>query len=234
MNKIFLVPPQHPDKRVEHIRNLARKNDIPVVNAERRKLDQMVGQNQAHQGVIAQVSPVEYQDLSEVVARIKAASGGSLSGCMIAVLDGIEDPHNVGAIIRTAECAGVSAVVLPERRSAAVTSIVAKTSAGAFARIPIVRVTNIVRALESLKEADFWVVGLDGEAKESCFQADLKRPLALVIGSEGEGIGRLIKKTCDFLIGIPMFGKTESLNASVAAAVVFYEVVRQNRLQGNS
>src|SRR5262249_13186316 len=138
---------------------------------------------------------------------------------------------NLGAIIRVAECAGIKAVLVPERRSASLTAVVAKTSAGAIATLPIVRITNLVRTLERLKEYGFWVAGLDGEARETCYEADLARPLAIVVGNEGKGMSRLVREHCDMLLKIPMFGKTESLNASVASAIVFYETVRQTRFK---
>jgi len=241
VNKIFAALGQHPDKRVERIKQLARQRNIPVVECERKKLDLMIGADQAHQGVVAQLSPVDYWQLEQFLKLVEkdkeqfVAAGGTAEELMnsyaIAIVDGIEDPHNLGAIVRVAECAGMKALLVPERRSASMTAVVAKTSAGAIATLPIVRVTNIVNTLERLKDFGFWIAGLDADARETCFEADLARPLAVVIGSEGKGMSRLVKDNCDMLLRIPMYGKTESLNASVAAAVVFYEIVRQTRIE---
>ncbi|HEY9714219.1 MAG TPA: 23S rRNA (guanosine(2251)-2'-O)-methyltransferase RlmB, partial [Chroococcales cyanobacterium] len=230
VNKIFIVPANHPDRRIERIKQLAKGQRIPVVVCERRKLDQMVGEGQVHQGIAAQVSPVEFHDLSDFLAdlnRQRSARGLDLNGCVIAAVDGIEDPHNLGAIIRVAEASGVVGLILPARRTAGLTGSVAKTSAGALATLPVIRVGNLVNTLLKLKDAGFWVAGLDAHEGDVYFRSDLVRPLVLVIGSEGKGIGRLVREHCDMLLKIPMIGKTESLNASVAAGIVFYEVVRQ-------
>jgi 23S rRNA (guanosine2251-2'-O)-methyltransferase len=168
-----------------------------------------------------------------VLDRIsREVQGKTMAGYMVAVLDGIEDPHNLGAIIRVAEAAGVKAILIPQRRAAGLTGTVAKISAGALATLPVVRVSNVVQALETLKNYGFWVAALDLDAQEFFTDADLLRPLVVVIGSEGKGVGRLVKEHCDMLVKIPMLGKTESLNASVAAGIFFYEVVRQCRAKG--
>jgi 23S rRNA (guanosine2251-2'-O)-methyltransferase len=239
INKIFSVPSNHPDKRIERIKALARERNIPIMEFDRKRMDQLVGGDEAHQGMAAQLSPVDYWELSDLLQLLNreldqlsgkgVAREQALNQFVVGILDGIEDPHNLGAIIRVAECAGVKALLVPDRRSASLTAVVAKTSAGAIAVLPIVRIGNIVQTLSKLKEFGFWIAGLDAEARETCFEADLARPLAIVIGSEGKGISRLVKENCDMLLKIPMFGKTESLNASVAAAVVFYEYVRQSR-----
>jgi 23S rRNA (guanosine2251-2'-O)-methyltransferase len=185
--------------------------------------------------VVALISAAEMWKLDTFLQKLgldriaREIAGKSMDGYMVAVLDGIEDPHNLGAIIRTAEAAGVKAILIPQRRAAGLTGTVAKISAGALANIPIVRVSNIVHALETLKKYGFWVAALDLDGRECFTDADLVRPLVVVIGSEGSGVGRLVKEHCDMLVKIPMLGKTESLNASVAAGIVFYEVVRQNR-----
>lgn len=240
VNKIFIAVGQQFDRRVDRIKALARQLEIPVVSCEKRRLDQMVPQDQRHQGIVAQISVTDFQDLDEFLEGVdnqrKAAeqkgdnAGNYLDGFVVAVLDGIEDPHNLGAIIRVAECSGVKAVLLPARRSAGLTGIVAKTSAGAIATLPVVRIQNITKALNKLKEFGFWVAGLDADAPQTYSDADLNRPLAIVVGSEGKGIGRLVGENCDMLLKIPMLGKTESLNASVAAGIVFYEVLRQVNL----
>ncbi len=195
----------------------------------------MLERDQIHQGVIAQVSAAEFLELDEFLdmldeeRRISEKKGlpDPINTFAVAVLDGIEDPHNLGAIVRVAEAAGLKAIILPNRRSAGLTGTVAKTSAGALANMPIVRITNLSNALSKLKDYGFWTAGLSVAAKTDFYKADLKRPMALVIGSEGGGMGRLVEKNCDMLLRIPMLGKTQSLNASVASGIVFYEFVRQ-------
>src|ERR1700733_7054494 len=235
VNKLFVAEGPHGDRRLERIRSLSRSLKIPVVESDRRKLDQMLGEGQIHQGVVAQISPAEFltlesflDSLSELREKAQAAGQDDpFNTFVIAILDGIEDPHNLGAIVRVGEAAGLKALLLPGRRSAGITGTVAKTSAGALATLPIVRVQNLSNALSKLKDYGFWIAGLSLAARDFYFDADLKRPLAIVIGSEGSGMGRLVEKNCDLLLKIPMLGKTESLNASVAAGIVFYEVVRQ-------
>jgi 23S rRNA (guanosine2251-2'-O)-methyltransferase len=235
VNKLFLAPSTHSDKRLDRIRTLARGLRIPVVESERKKLDYMLGPEHIHQGVVAQISPAEFLDLEDFLDSLtferenvqKRGDADPFDTFCLAILDGIEDPHNLGAIVRVAEAAGLKALLLPGRRSAGITGTVAKTSAGALATLPIVRIQNITNALIKLKDYGFWIAGLSLDAREMHFQADLKRPLAVVIGSEGAGMGRLVEKNCDMLLKIPMLGATESLNASVAAGVVFYEIVRQ-------
>ncbi len=242
VNKLFVANSPHPDARLERIRSLARSLKIPLVESDRKRLDQLLGAGQAHQGVVAQISPAPFLTLEAFLASLDSERQRSemakepdpFKTCMIAVLDGIEDPHNVGAIVRVGEAAGLKALLLPDRRSAGITGTVAKTSAGALAFLPIVRVRNLTNTLLKLKEYGFWIAGLSPAAQEDYFAFDLQRPLAIVIGGEGGGIGRLVEKNCDMLLKIPMLGKTESLNASVAAGIIFYEVVRQrlnNQLQ---
>lgn len=234
VNKIMLAAGGRPDSRIERIQMLARDQRIPVHTCERHKLDQLCGPERRHQGVVAFISPAEMWQLEDFLEKLEIdraeldLSGKSFDGYMVAIADGIEDPHNLGAIIRVAEAAGVKALLIPQRRAVGLTGTVAKISAGAIASLPVVRVSNLVKAIETLKEHGFWVVGLDGSSRQLHTQADLKRPLVVVIGSEGCGIGRLVKEHCDFLVKIPMLGKTESLNASVAAGIFFYEVVRQS------
>lgn len=233
VNKILLADGMDSDARVRKIKNLARQQHIPVQSCDRKKLDQLAGPQRRHQGVVAMVSPAELWKLDTFLQKLvldrisRELSGTSMDGYMLALIDGVEDPHNLGAIIRVAESAGVKALFLPQRRAAGLTGTVAKTSAGALASLPVVRVGNIVQCLETLKKYGFWIAALDPEGKELYTKADLKRPLVLVIGSEGSGVSRLVKEHCDLLLRIPMLGKTESLNASVAAGIMFYEVVRQ-------
>ena len=234
LNKVLIAQDLRPDARLERVKDLAKKQCVPVIFCERRKLDELSGQDLRHQGIGAFLSEsdlLSYDDFLELFHEEKKkreASGANMDGYTIAILDGIEDPHNLGAIIRSAESSGVKAVFIPKHRSTAVTATVAKTSAGALAHIPVVRITNLNRLLEALKEEGFWIAGLDVGARDIYTKTDLVRPLAVVIGGEGEGMSRLVKEHCDLLLKIPMLGKTESLNASVSAALLFYEIVRQN------
>jgi len=179
--------------------------------------------NAAHQGVVAVTSAKQYNELEDVIA----AKRGKYS--LIVVLDGVEDPHNFGAILRTADAAGANGVVIPERRAAAVTGTVTKASAGASEHLPIAKVTNISRTVEELKENNIWTVGLDERPTQTYDAIDYNMDCALVLGGEGKGLHDLVKRKCDFLVSIPMLGKVPSLNVSVAAAVVLYEIVRQRR-----
>lgn len=234
INKIFIAQGMRNDARISEIMRLAKLHNIPLSLADRRVLDKLVGPDDRHQGVIAQMSEAEMLDLSGFLNHLRQEDkqSGQTKMRLIAVLDGIEDPHNLGAVIRVAECAGASAVLLPARRSAGVTASVAKTSAGAVATLPVVRIGNIVNALTDLKKFGFWIAGLDAAGSQIYTQADLCVSLAVVIGSEGRGLSRLVSDHCDFLLRIPMFGKTNSLNASVAAGIVFFEINRQRTFKG--
>jgi 23S rRNA (guanosine2251-2'-O)-methyltransferase len=236
INKILIAQGVKPDERIDRIWHIARQLKIPVSQVDRQKLDQLAGKEAHHQGVVAYVSSAELWSMETFLLKYKLDQalaehvGASLNGYAVAVLDGIEDPHNLGAIIRSAEAAGLKALFIPQRRGAQLTGVVAKVSAGALANLPVVRVVNIVQALEILKKNGFWVAGLDVDAPKYYYDADLRQQLAIVIGSEGGGMNRLTKEHCDFLVKIPLLGKAESLNASVAAGIMFYEVVRQNYL----
>jgi 23S rRNA (guanosine2251-2'-O)-methyltransferase len=219
------------------IRRLAKLQGVPLAEVDRRRLDRLVGPDAKHQGVVAQINQVAMLELNEFLATLlttKNTADSSQKGSepLLAILAGIEDPQNLGALVRVAECAGVDAILLPTRRSACLTSAVARTSAGAIASLPIVRIGNIVNAIEHLKKLGFWIVGLEVNAPQEYFDANLVGPLAIVIGNEGHGLGRLVAQHCDLLLHIPLFGKTNSLNASVAAGIVLYEVVRQRIKQG--
>jgi len=193
-----------------------------VVDADRRKLDGM-SRTHSHQGVIALCAVREYVTVDDILAIAREKGEKPL----IVVCDELSDPHNLGAVIRTADAAGAHGVIIPKRRSAGLTAVVAKTSAGAVAHVPVARVPNLVAALKELQQAGVWVFGTAAEGTTSLYQADLKGPAAIVIGSEGDGMGRLVTENCDFTVSIPMFGKINSLNASAAAAVLLYEAVRQ-------
>ncbi len=208
------------DLRLQRLIEECRKIGIPVRFVQRTELDRMAG-NAAHQGVVAVTSAKQYNDLDDVIA----AKRGRYS--LIVVLDGVEDPHNLGAILRTADAAGANGVVIPERRAAAVTGTVTKASAGASEHLPIAKVTNIARTVEELKDRNIWTVGLDERGPQTYDALDYKMDCALVLGAEGKGLHDLVKKKCDFLVSIPMLGKVPSLNVSVAAGVVLYEIVRQ-------
>jgi len=197
--------------RVQEIIDLARHASIPVRFEPRAALDRLAGTS-AHQGVVAMGAAQRYADLDAVAAS-----------AMLVVLDGIEDPHNLGAIIRTAHAAGAGAVVIPERRAASVTDVVAKAAAGALEHLPVVRVTNINRALEELKQRGFWIYGLDERGAEAYDQVNYASPAAVVLGGEGKGLHEQVRKHCDALVRIPMAGRISSLNVSVAAGVMLFE-----------
>lgn len=227
--KVFLADSLDADSRLSKIESAAKRLRIPVAVCDRRKIDQMLGRDARHQGVAGQLSAVKQLELREFLAGIKGKDGQLEDNPCVVLLDGIEDPHNLGAIVRVAEASGAKAVLVPQRRSAQVSGTVSKVSAGALAFIPIVRVHNLVNTVEDLKKAGFWVVGLDVRGGEELFDADLVRPLAICVGAEGKGLSRLVSEHCDFNVKIPMPGKTESLNASVACGIVLFEVVRQKR-----
>ena len=210
------------DKTLGHIASKARAAGIVVVEADRRKLDGM-SRTHAHQGVIALAAVREYVSLEDILAD--AAAKGEQP--LLVVCDEISDPHNLGAIIRTAYCAGAHGVIIPKRRSAGLTSIVAKTSAGAVSHMKVARVPNIPALLKDLKKQGLWVFGTAADGTTGLYQADLKGPAAIVIGSEGDGMTRLAAENCDFLVSIPMKGDLNSLNASASAAILLYEAVRQ-------
>ena len=221
IDKIFLMKGET-DKTLGHIASTARAAGIVVVDADKRKLDNM-SRTHAHQGVIALASVREYCSVEDILQA--AADKGEAP--LLVICDEISDHHNLGAIIRTAECAGAHGVIIPKRRSAGLTAIVAKTSAGAVAHMPVARVPNIAALLKDLKKQGVWVFGTAAGGNTTLYNADLKGPAAIVIGSEGDGMTRLVTENCDFLVSIPMKGHINSLNASAAAAILLYEAVRQ-------
>jgi 23S rRNA (guanosine2251-2'-O)-methyltransferase len=216
------VAKERDDLRLQKLIQECRKNSVPVRFVPRVELDRMAGSG-SHQGVVAVTSSKQYNDLDDIIA----AKRGAYS--LVVVLDGVEDPHNLGAIMRTADASGVDGVVIPERRAAAVTGTVVKSSAGASEHLPVAKVTNIARTLEDLKTRGLWTVGLDERGKQNYDGVDYNMDCAIVLGSEGKGLHDLVAKKCDFLVSIPMLGKVPSLNVSVAAGVVLYETVRQRR-----
>ena len=225
IDKIYLMKGES-DSALGHIASAAREKGIVVVDADRHKLDNM-SRTHAHQGVIALAAVREYASVDDILAAARDKGEAPL----IVVCDELSDPHNLGAVIRTADAAGAHGVIIPKRRSAGLTAVVGKTSAGAVAHVPVARVPNLPALLKELKEAGVWVFGTAADGTTPLYQADLKGPAAIVIGSEGTGMGRLVAENCDFTVSIPMFGKINSLNASAAAAVLLYEAVRQ-RLGG--
>ena len=225
IDKIYLMKGES-DSALGHIASAAREKGIVVVDADRHKLDNM-SRTHAHQGVIALAAVREYASVDDILNAAREKGEAPL----IVVCDELSDPHNLGAVIRTADAAGAHGVIIPKRRSAGLTAVVGKTSAGAVAHVPVARVPNLPALLKELKEAGVWVFGTAADGTTPLYQADLKGPAAIVIGSEGTGMGRLVAENCDFTVSIPMFGKINSLNASAAAAVLLYEAVRQ-RLGG--
>lgn len=212
------------DRALGHIAGLARERGIAVSDCDRRKLDAM-SVTKAHQGVIAVCALRSYASLDDILAV--AAERGEEP--FVVVCDEISDPHNLGAIIRSAECAGAHGVIIPRRRSAGLTAIVDKTSAGAAEHLPVARVPNLPAALDELKSRGVWIYGTAAEGSSPMWETDLTGSACLVIGSEGDGLGRLVREKCDFLVSIPLLGRVSSLNASAAAAVLLYEMLRQRR-----
>ncbi|MFR1050734.1 MAG: 23S rRNA (guanosine(2251)-2'-O)-methyltransferase RlmB [Oscillospiraceae bacterium] len=221
IDKVYLARGET-DAALGHIAAKARERGIAVVDCDRRKLDNM-SVTHSHQGVIAVAAVREYAEVEDILKA--AADRGEPP--LIVVCDELSDPHNLGAVIRTAECAGAHGVIIPKRRSAGLTAVVAKTSAGAVSYVPVARVANLTACLKELKEAGVWVFGTAADADRAIYDADLKGPAAIVIGSEGNGMSRLVAENCDFLVSIPMKGQLNSLNASAAAAILLYEAVRQ-------
>lgn len=221
LDKVFIIKGDD-STALAHIASKARAAGAVVVDADKRKLDAM-SKTGSHQGVVAILPAAEYATIEDILQKAKERNEKPL----IIVCDEISDPHNLGAIIRTAEASGAHGVIIPKRRSAGLTAIVAKTSAGAAFHIPVARVPNISVALKELKEAGVWVYGADMDGGNTLWETDFTGAVALVIGSEGSGLERLVREDCDFLVKIPMSGKISSLNASVSAALLMYETARQ-------
>lgn len=218
----IIVADGRPHKRVAEIKELAREQNVPFRIVPRNVIVKTLGADVNHQGVAAYRQPAVYADADELVETVSRAESAL---CLI--LDGIEDPHNLGAIIRTAECAGVDGVFIPERRAAGLNETVAKTSSGAVEFVDVARVTNINKLIDRLKEHGFWIIGACGTADKSHTTWDWNQKCALVMGSEGSGLHRLTAEKCDVLVKIPMYGRIDSLNVSVAAGVLLFEARRQ-------
>jgi 23S rRNA (guanosine2251-2'-O)-methyltransferase len=215
------------DTRVEEIVQLARGRNVSVRFEDRSQLDRLAD-SKDHQGVVALAAARAPATLQDILAAANAGAGHGSKG-LIVLLDGVEDPHNLGAVIRTALAAGAHGVVIPERRAAGLTDTVARASAGALSHLPVAKVTNLVRTMEELKEAGYWLVGLDEEADRSYTQVDYTSPVGIVLGGEGKGLHELTRKRCDFVVSLPTSGPVKSLNVSVAAGVVLFEVLRQRK-----
>ncbi len=227
IEKIFILRGSH-GKPIGVIKNLARKNNIVVTEVDKHKFKELTDIETA-QGVAALAGVKDYENLDSLLEKTAGKQGEEKP--FLLILDEITDPHNIGALIRTAECAGVDGIILPKHHAASLTDTVVKTSAGAVEHIPVSRVTNIANTLERLKEDGYWIIGTDGEAEKQYNEIDYTSPVAVIIGAEGKGMRRLVKEKCDFLVRIPLRGKIDSLNASVAGAIVMYEVVRQRMRQ---
>lgn len=221
INKVWILNGLKNHELVSKVRQLAKEKGASVQMVERVKLDNLTNEGN-HQGLVASVAAATYVDLETVIEKALQSDYPA-----ILMLDGIEDPHNLGALIRSAEAAGFAGVVIPNRRAVGVTPVAAKSSAGATARVPIARVGNLAQAAETVKKAGFWLIGAEGEAEKTVYEVDMTQPLCLVIGSEGKGLGRLMGDKCDHRVKLPMQGEMESLNASVAGGIMMYEAVRQ-------
>jgi 23S rRNA (guanosine2251-2'-O)-methyltransferase len=220
LDRIIIARGRH-GERIEGVVQLAKSRGVPVRFEDRLQIDRLVGTRE-HQGIAALGAAKPAVDLEDLL-RTKTSSG------LIVLLDGVEDPHNLGAVVRTALAAGATGVVIPERRAAGLTDTVERASAGALAHLTVARVKNLVRAMEEMKEAGYWLVGLDERAEKNYTEVDLKGSVGIVLGREGEGLHELTRKRCDFLVSIPTSGPVRSLNVSVAAGVMLFEAVRQRQ-----
>ena len=219
VRQIYLKSGRH-DERLQEILEEAKSRAVPIKEVEEEELDSMSG-GVVHQGIAALLFPYEYQDMNAVIKKWEGKDP------IFILLDGVEDVRTLGAIVRTAECAGAACVLLPNHKSSPVTAAAMKTAAGAFAYLPVCRIGNIQQTLKYLKEKGFWVVGTDMDGESLYYEANLKGPLVIVMGAEGKGMSPLTRRMCDFCVRIPMKGKVSSLNVSVAAALLLYEAVKQ-------
>ena len=223
INKIYITKGEKHGS-INKIIQLAKQKKIIIVEKDKKQMQQ-IAQTPNYQGVIATVPPYEYCEIEDILKKAKDQNEPPF----VLILDGIEDPHNLGSIIRTAETAGIHGIIIPKRRAATVNSTVAKVSAGAIQYMKIARVTNISEAIQKLKDEGLWICGTDIETQKYYTEQDLTGPLGIVIGNEGQGISDKVKKNCDFLVKIPMKGKITSLNASVSAGIIIYEAVKQRK-----
>ena len=224
IQRLLVAEQRKTDRDVQAILRLAKSNGVEVRMTTRDALNREVPQA-AHQGVVAFASAREYAELDDIL-QLPAQKGQTP---LFLVLDGVEDPRNLGAILRTAEAAGVHGVIIPERRAVGLTETVAKAAAGALEYVPVVKVVNITNTIEELKKAGVWVVGAEAGGERAYWDADFVRPTALVLGGEGKGVRKLVKERCDYLVSLPLMGNINSLNVSVAAGALLYEVLRQRR-----
>lgn len=222
IEKLFVL--KEPEGSLKMIISMAKEKGFIVSEVDRKKLDELSGM-QNNQGVVALVSPYRYFEVDDILNLAKEKNEDPF----IVVVDEVEDPHNLGSIIRSANVFGAHGVIIPKRRSAPITPVVVKSSAGAIEHTMIAKVTNINQTLKELKEKGLWIIGTDAEG-DVCYNKDLKGPIAVVIGSEGKGISRLVKENCDIIVSIPVKGKINSFNASVAAGIIMYEVSRQRSI----
>lgn len=221
INKLMIVNGQK-EGSIKKIIGKAKEKGVVISYVDRHKIDQL-SESDNHQGVLAFIAPYDYMDLEVLLSDIEKKEETPF----LIILDEINDPHNLGSIMRTANAVGAHGIIIPKRRAVGLTPVVAKTSAGAIEYVPVCRVTNIARTVDFLKSKNIWVAGADMDGPSTHFKSNLTGPLALVMGNEGSGISRLVKEKCDFLINIPMVGEVASLNASVAAAVILYEAYKQ-------
>jgi 23S rRNA (guanosine2251-2'-O)-methyltransferase len=225
INKIWIAEGSQKGS-IQQILGLAKESKVMVQYVPKKKIEQMVAEN--HQGVVASVAAYTYAEIDDIFD--KAAQKGE--DPFVLILDELEDPHNLGSIMRTADATGAHGIIIPKRRAVGLTSTVAKASTGAIEHIPVARVTNLSRAVDELKERGVWVAGTDASGKQDYRQLDGTLPIGLIIGSEGKGMSRILREKCDFLVQLPMAGHVTSLNASVAASVLMYEVYRNRRPLG--
>lgn len=226
INKIWITPQLRYDPRFHTLLIEAKANGTAIDEVDYRRLDQISGQSN-HQGIVAQVAPYKYWELEALIDRAKSVSEQPV----LLASDGITDPHNLGAIVRTAEAIGAQGLVIPQRRAVGITSTVIKVAAGALESFPVARVVNLSRALEQLKQAGFWIYGAAEDATQPLCSVEFTEPTVLVVGSEGDGLNLLTQRCCDQLVSIPLQGKTPSLNVSVATGMVLYEIYRQRSQQ---
>lgn len=225
INRILIAEGSHGGS-ISEIINLAKERHLVLQSISTDKLDTLCG-GQRHQGIAAYAAPVDYVELDDILNLAKDRGEDPF----LILLDELEDPHNLGAILRTADAVGAHGILIPKHRSCPLSSVVAKTSAGAVEYVPVARIGNVAQTLEGLKKQGLWVAGADMDGTENYYEANLTGPIVLVIGSEGHGVSRLTKEACDFIVKIPMRGKVNSLNASNAAAILAYEILKQRTLQ---